>query len=447
MVSTTLVSQLTAFREVCRLHLCGIATQQRRPMSQGELTVIATPVSPTGFMYATEVRSRADFTLYRDYFSSPHPQLTGANLPHASIAQLILDAYGEQCDAFDANQATPFQASPLVWIANVLLWRALHLYLGSLSSLDQPDLSRATRAATDLLDFIESDSVTDVISLPVAGLQTDTSCSDSDLVLRPLTNDERGQLWQAHGPTFMWTATRHFSSTYTVNESALLEVRVRRHKREQPTAAPGTRLNKVLIAFELLGFSPAGNGNAATFVEPQIAGDPGSWHGSGVQLRRCGPERSCDNGTLGQVGTLATKLAHHDVPTTASAAHLSVHRFHLGALEEQPSEALLDFVIALEALLLHEDSQDPKFKGELRFRFSLNGALFLSDSYEERKKLFVAFRSLYDVRSALVHGGLPPSNVSEADATSARDLTSRCVRKAMNDHWPSAAEFKDLWLR
>jgi len=47
----------------------------------------------------------------------------------------------------------------------------------------------------------------------------------------------------------------------------------------------------------------------------------------------------------------------------------------------------------------------PGDQGELSFRVSMNGALFISDNFEEFKKNFYFFRNLYNIRSAAIHGG------------------------------------------
>ena len=76
----------------------------------------------------------------------------------------------------------------------------------------------------------------------------------------------------------------------------------------------------------------------------------------------------------------------------------------LGAAQvrTEPRDKLIDAVVGLEAILLM-DQGDPKYRGEMRFRFAMHYAV-LHDPPAERRKQFLIARSLYDLRSRLVHG-------------------------------------------
>jgi len=62
-------------------------------------------------------------------------------------------------------------------------------------------------------------------------------------------------------------------------------------------------------------------------------------------------------------------------------------------------DTILDSFIILELLLTRG------MEMELRYRLSLNGALFLSSNWEEFKKIKKFLKNLYGLRSAIIHGG------------------------------------------
>lgn len=85
---------------------------------------------------------------------------------------------------------------------------------------------------------------------------------------------------------------------------------------------------------------------------------------------------------------------------------VALRRFGLACERIYPEDALLDLMIAAEALFL-TDVGDDKYRGELRFRLALRAAMFIDS--DDRRATFRAIRLAYDLRSQLVHGGTPPS--------------------------------------
>lgn len=69
------------------------------------------------------------------------------------------------------------------------------------------------------------------------------------------------------------------------------------------------------------------------------------------------------------------------------------------ALNTPNLDKVLDYIVALEALLLSEEGS------ELSYRFKLNGAWLLSEAVGiDRKMLFKCLGHLYNMRSFIVHG-------------------------------------------
>ncbi len=76
----------------------------------------------------------------------------------------------------------------------------------------------------------------------------------------------------------------------------------------------------------------------------------------------------------------------------------ALHRFNVAYLDYRDDDKLIDNVIALEALMLPESSQ------ELGLKLAIRSACLLADT-ADRKAVFEFVRLAYKYRSGLVHGG------------------------------------------
>ena len=83
---------------------------------------------------------------------------------------------------------------------------------------------------------------------------------------------------------------------------------------------------------------------------------------------------------------------------------LPARRLELGAERTRRGDALVDYVIGLEALLSKGGEQT-----EIRYRFSVRGAVVLSPAPADRRGKFEEMHAVYDMRSRIVHGGQPES--------------------------------------
>jgi hypothetical protein len=106
---------------------------------------------------------------------------------------------------------------------------------------------------------------------------------------------------------------------------------------------------------------------------------------------------------------------------------------------------VLDFTIALEALLLPYDEKARH--GDLGYRFRMHGAHFLADETAQRAGLARKLGGIYEVRSRLVHGGKYPS-LDEIQTTrgDARELARRGLLRAVHDGFPTAGAFNQMVL-
>ena len=130
-------------------------------------------------------------------------------------------------------------------------------------------------------------------------------------------------------------------------------------------------------------------------------------------------------GSLEDHATLVRAGLHPSL--TAACARLASCSVRLA-----PRDMLIDAVIGLEALLLSSLSKDA-YRGELRFRFSLNYAL-LKDGPAERRAAFRLAQSLYDNRSVIAHGGaVDEAKVKVGDDTMSLRAAAFLARETLRE--------------
>jgi hypothetical protein len=104
----------------------------------------------------------------------------------------------------------------------------------------------------------------------------------------------------------------------------------------------------------------------------------------------------------------------------------------------KPRDAIMDAVIGLEAMLLAQAGKE-QYRGEMRYRFSLNYSS-LSEGPEDRRRNFYTARSLYDLRSTIAHGGQTKEQVSIGSDTltlyQAADFACETLRAAIKRFLP-----------
>jgi hypothetical protein len=114
-----------------------------------------------------------------------------------------------------------------------------------------------------------------------------------------------------------------------------------------------------------------------------------------------------------------------------------LRRFSLACAQDSAAEAIIDFVIALEALFV------PDAAGELSYQLRLNGARYLGETPEDRVRIFQLLKELYGLRSKLVHGNWVriPSRELEDRLAHAREIVAKALIKALSHGWPTAGDF------
>jgi hypothetical protein len=107
---------------------------------------------------------------------------------------------------------------------------------------------------------------------------------------------------------------------------------------------------------------------------------------------------------------------------------VAIRRFGYASERRRPEDCLIDLVIAAEAILLAETG-DPKYRGEIRYRFATNAALAGASQKLSPDKVFLLFGDAYDQRSSLVHGS---PKESKGDVASLVSVFGREMRALLS---------------
>lgn len=347
----------------------------------------------------------------------------------SSAARFLYSSYGADCYVNSGMYPDLFRQDPALWIQKCLLERVRMRYLLSLKSLAHAEADLAALWAGKVLDLVEADEIVSTTLLPVAGLHVDAPITSGSLTMRPITMDEFADL-AGDEPAFSLGGGPLRSTQFPrfVRERAVLEAREARPKRAQDMGGCPL-IHRAVLAFQLMGFDPTGESRAVTFTEPfPLSGI----HSNLVLLAAHGESRTVGQEELDGAVHLARRFPDEVFAAPQSRRAIALARFRTAVTERGKSDAVLDYAIALEAVLLPETKDT-----ELRYRFSLFGAWFLGRDREDRARLFKRFESIYDARSSIVHGSWfrKPEELEQV-ATSARELTAAVLRRALIHDWP-----------
>jgi len=350
---------------------------------------------------------------------------------------ILYEHYGNRCLVWSGAGISFFSGNAARDRAAEFLRLTSIKYLQQIPALDVGSPGLAEGLIDNLLELVEGTRIRLVQSVAIAGLRlSGPALNHGGVTVRELTGEEVGGLVQVRQPD--WSPRRSPFAPYFPefhSERCALIVRTEHVKTEQPRSS---RLGAILLSLQLLGFDPRGSGEAASETEPgpSIAGG-----GSRLRLSATGEIRDFSSDDLRDVIQLAALIPDEVFSGPKSRPTIALHRFGVAVGEKFPADALIDFVTALEALLLTG-------RNELSYRLALYGAKYLSTDPGERQRLFADLRELYDVRSDLVHGtigGLADPKL-EALRRTARELAGRLLVKALRDGWPSAKQLDALTI-
>lgn len=327
-----------------------------------------------------------------------------------------------------------------------LLYRALWAHLGSIRSLGEDHTHEARRRTDEFLAFVDGDTWTTVFSIPVAGLALAALPLEVGPVrIRALLPEEAAQLYPGNFSSLDRLPGRTFAAhprRWWSGERHVIEVRSHQAKSVAPNAPPTWK--KLVLAFQLLQFPLSGPGVAFGGQEPD-------WLSVGtisspvfMASHTDEDPRELTAAALEELLDLATHITDDAVTTPRSSHDIALHRFSQATARDLASDSVVDSVVTLESLLLSGISDTR----ELNYRFSLNGAVYLSANPDERTRIFSELKDLYQLRSRLVHGGgrLPDAPQILDGAKRARQFAAVALTRGLREGWLSQPDFLNLLL-
>jgi hypothetical protein len=356
-------------------------------------------------------------------------------------------AYAEKLLGLPGRQAD-FNSEPSVWAAQHLVVPAMLGYILSLPSADKADPTLADRIVREALDIANSDHLNVTSYIPAIGIEADAGyLASGEVVVRRLSPTERGawfeDLYKLTPFPRPDTLPAIKMDYYGSLPSHMIELTAKVGRMEGPK--PGSLHKQLLCAFFLHGYPIAGPGRMFSSSAPQ-------WIAEArleipVQISpRSASVKGLTRAGLDAIVKTFKRLRSYNLDQPANSRDLALHRFLLGSTRESPVDALLDYIIALECLLL---PYDPATRhSDLSYRFRLHGAHYLGESAEERKAIWNKLRELYDIRSRLVRGSNYPTQTDiEESSQAARDIATSALLKAVSSHFPQVEEFNAWALR
>lgn len=345
------------------------------------------------------------------------------------------------------NPTVDYSQSPADWTVRNVILPALQEHLTSLDNVEYPSAEDATRFANEVLSVATASDLSYFTSIPLAGIKLPPSVDSLEagegIRVRRLTPDEQGDFLTEWG-----FATMQLGSPSDLPLIALELISPGPRDGGDQSAASGmiARSQAIiwLTALRLHGYQTAGR--VANFRAYPGWAMPTS---SAIPLPL--PTLSQSWTTLShedllEVEATFKKLAAHNISEpTSKRGSLALHRFSLGASRGSHVDAILDFVIALESLLLPYD-EDAR-RGDLGYRFRIHGAFYIADDKSQRRDIAKRLTDLYDLRSRLVHGGTYPApDAIENGHRSAELLARRGLLRAVREGFPDAGHFKSMIL-
>ncbi len=167
-------------------------------------------------------------------------------------------------------------------------------------------------------------------------------------------------------------------------------------------SAAAQRVSEVITAFRLLKAGDVGAPCTYAMPKDQLSkSGPAASALENSSVRRFGSTKTfslCES-DLKEFRVLYGELEDFKERGTLRFLEMALRRFNFAYQREDMSDQIIDLTIVLESSLLRDNPQ------ELRYRLALRGAALLV-SEEDPAEIFKTLRSMYDVRSGIVHSGL-----------------------------------------
>jgi hypothetical protein len=331
---------------------------------------------------------------------------------------------------------------PVRWVREVVLLRALLAHMQALPRLDEARPQDAEWFANEVVRVATTETASYRASVPLAGVDIqipdDAPLQWENVTIRLLSEVEQGDHLDEVG-----ARSHSLLALFNAPPLVVLECNEEFPRNEQMPATLPRRVRSIMAALQLYGFELAGHSARVEMVPKWFSfaaglpplglpGTPSSW-------RVLTPE------VFTAVAATAQCLERWNIDQPKSTHDLALHRFCSGVARTNDTDAVLDFTIALESLLLPYDANARH--SELSYRFRLHGAYYLTDGPSERQAMSKALNGLYTMRSRLVHGGkYPTPEEIRTTRKAARELTQRGLMQAVHGGFPTAETFTRMAL-
>jgi len=434
---------VVAWLESERVRQVGIANAHGLPLSVSASITVASDVTETGASYADEQIEVSPF--YSSDLATRFMRIALSEPPEPEPPSVLYDFYGaDKCRIWCpfAKIKLPNRPEyPSAEAANAafVLRMTRSDYLRGLRSLDHGDEAYARVLTDKLLSLIEGAHVHFVERVPLGGLRVTGALEYDGVTLRSLSGEELGSLESDFSfPKAGFRERPITGSAFTFrSERHLLEVNTAFDK---AAANPSSfRAQQVVLAMQLLGFEPRGEGRGVNYVDPLTS--PSfltplvSLPTNGTTFHDFGPD------DLKAAVELADKIPAEVFDGPKTRKGIALHRFRSAAAADGAADAIIDYVTALEVVFLSNDA-------ELAFRLAVFGAHYLGANGTERASLFEDFKVAYKLRSRLVHGSLSPDSTAELlpGRGTVRRLTGRVLINVLLHGMPTQEDLIALCL-
>jgi hypothetical protein len=364
-------------------------------------------------------------------------ELNGSNLPFFSPLGDASWTLVESAEDFETEIPADYERNAPDWTSRRLLLPALFGHLKMLPNLRSVSDKAAQSFASEVLKVATAPNLEYKLSIPLSGLtaKSHIASAQGDAALRGLTAEEQGRFLSEWG-----IISGNFGAAAL--PMVVLELII-------PTARsahnPDGRevVSQWLCALFLNGYYPAGYRaqlqSYPSWVLPVVMNipvtlpsQPAGW----VNITPIRFQKICET---------VKELARYSVSDPRSVHDLALHRFYSGAARSNHVDGILDFAIALEALLLPYDEESRR--GDLSYRFRIHGGYFISTAKNERSQVARQLTNLYNLRSGLVHGGKYPAPADiDSGWSAAKQLAQRGLCRAITDGFPTSETFKNMIL-
>jgi len=323
----------------------------------------------------------------------------------------------------------PLDQTPDMWLERTVLIPGMFRYLRALPTLAVDGSADARALAVGIAEQMFSTQRVHVTMIPVAGLRLQGQTTEhAGTRVRPLTPRELGSLGTRYEISDFMDPLSHSSSTFSF-ETAAIEVRSAINKCDELTDQDVPR--RLLLALALLGFEPHGRGLGFIHTEPGVSALGGA---NRLPMPSHGERRTFDHSMLVKAVDVGHRLPAERDGQARPSQHTACYRFLTAVTRSAAIDAVVDYCIALESILLGGDNQ-----GETSYKFRTRGSWFLASGSDDRLEVARQLGAIYGARSGIVHGSkrMDQSSLS-ATIKEARALAARAILKCLDTGWPSA---------